>query len=77
VPNSFTLFGPFGVVSKRTVFNRPTEILAALNKSGLSVIALPIKIPPALPLEIPIYLGLVYFSFIIYSGSFGKEIDFT
>ena len=49
VPNSGMLGGPFIVVSKRSMSVQPTEICAAAKRSGRSVIARPMRMPPALP----------------------------
>jgi hypothetical protein len=49
------------------VFKIPTLIIAAAYKSGRSVTALPIKIPPALALQTAILSGEEYFSEIKYS----------
>jgi hypothetical protein len=44
------MFGtPFVVVSTRMQSSAPTSISAAVNRSGRSVIARPIRMPPALP----------------------------
>src|SRR5215831_4677709 len=67
VPNSGVFTGPFGVNSIRIAFAQPTLQIAARNKSGRSVIARLIKIPPAL-VPVPDSLsGLVYLCLTRYS----------
>src|SRR5690554_3835139 len=68
VPNSVVFAGPFGVNSKRSAFIAPTSGIATLYRSGLSVIALPINIPPALAPSHPILLAEVYLLSIKYSA---------
>jgi hypothetical protein len=60
-PNSLIPFLPFAANSLRNVFKIPTLIIAAAYKSGRSVTALPIKIPPALALQTAILSGEEYF----------------
>src|SRR5205085_2234597 len=59
-PNSGVFTGPLGVNSIRIAFAQPTLQIAARNRSGRSVIARLIKIPPAL-VPVPVsFSGLVY-----------------
>ena len=48
VPNSGMFVGPFDVNSRRIAFAHPTLHTAAANRSGLSVMARLMRIPPAL-----------------------------
>ncbi len=48
MPNSGVFTGPFGGFSMRTAFAHGTLQIAAPNRSGRSVIARPIRMPPAL-----------------------------
>src|ERR1017187_4380734 len=60
VPNSGVLTGPLGENSPRIAFAHPTLQTAAANKSGRSVMARLIRIPPALGPVPPSFRGLVY-----------------
>src|SRR6185312_7495840 len=48
VPNSGILFGPFGEFSALSALLTPTLSMAAPKRSGLSVMALVVVMPPAL-----------------------------
>src|ERR1035441_2914147 len=78
VPNSGVLTGPLGENSSRIAFAHPTLQMAAANKSGRSVMARLIRIPPALVPVPPSFWGLVYPFFTRYSAqeikSFQAEI---
>src|SRR5688500_15329098 len=70
------MFGtPLGVVSASKALFSPTELIAAPKRSGRVVIALLIKIPPALPPMIPKCCGEVYFSAIKYSAQAIKSFQ--
>src|SRR5215472_15575912 len=68
VPNSGVFTGPFGENSIRMAFAHPTLQIAARNKSGRSVIARLIKMPPALVPVPASFSGLVYPFFTRYSA---------
>src|SRR5438309_3123871 len=68
VPNSGVLTGPLAENSIRSAFAQPTLQIAALNKSGRSVIARLIRIPPALVPVPASFSGLVYPFFTKYSA---------
>jgi len=68
VPNSGVFTGPLGVNSIRIAFAHPTLQIAALNRSGRSVIARLIRIPPALVPVPASFSGLVYPFFTKYSA---------
>src|SRR4030095_2384179 len=67
-PNSTSLAGPFENSSILIGFITPTKGTATANKSGRSVMARPIRIPPALPPTIPNFAGEVYLLLIKYSA---------
>src|SRR6266404_5341685 len=60
VPNSGVLTGPLGENSRRIAFAHPTLQTAAANKSGRSVMARLMRIPPALVPVPASFWGLVY-----------------
>jgi hypothetical protein len=55
--------GPFIVVSNRSMSVQPTLMWAAANRSGRSMIARPMRMPPALPPSPHSLAGEVYFCF--------------
>src|SRR5207302_7537525 len=68
LPNSGVLTGPFGEFSIRSAFAQGTLQIAAPNSSGRSVIARPIRMPPALVPSPNSRGGLVYLLLTRYSA---------
>src|SRR6266704_3772826 len=68
VPNSGVFTGPLAENSIRNAFAHPTLQIAARNRSGRSVMARLMRIPPALVPVPPSFSGLVYPFFTRYSA---------
>src|SRR5580700_9315875 len=73
VPNSGILMGPLKLNSNRMALAQPTLQMAAAYRSGLSVIALVIRMPPALVPQPDNLDGWVYPCFIRYSAQLLKS----